>query len=104
MLALASIPGSTCVRNRCRICVVATAWVPLAMARALACCCRSPAAWLTARLPWYCMPELSMSALLVTGDWAKVDALQNMAIISSVRFILTVSGQDIQSAHSALDV
>ncbi|KAA0961707.1 PEP-CTERM sorting domain-containing protein [Pseudomonas sp. ANT_H12B] len=82
------------MRSRWRIWVVALALLPMAMARALACCCRSPAAWLTVRLPWYCIPEPSMLALLMTGGWAKVDTLQNMAIISSERFILTVSRYD----------
>ncbi|TWS11055.1 PEP-CTERM sorting domain-containing protein [Pseudomonas mandelii] len=59
---------------------------------------------MTVRLPWYCIPEPSMLALLMTGGWAKVDALQNMAIISSERFILTVSRYDFQSTQALLDV
>ncbi|MNP12056.1 hypothetical protein D3C76_1042750 [compost metagenome] len=92
------------VRNRWRISVVALASRPMAKALAFACCCKSPAAWLTPTLPWYCAPELSMVALSMTGDWAKVDALQNMAIISSVRFILTVSRYDSEGTQALLDV
>ncbi|MCY1456226.1 hypothetical protein D9M71_734280 [compost metagenome] len=51
MLERASIAAAAGVFRRWRICVVALASGPTAKARALACCCWSPAAWLTDRLP-----------------------------------------------------
>ncbi|PAV70677.1 hypothetical protein WR25_22851 [Diploscapter pachys] len=104
MLARASIEGSTGVRKRWRIWVLALASWPMAIARALTCCCWSPAAWLTPRLPWYCAPELSMVALLITGDWAKAGALHNVARISSVCFMSLTPVEDLQGAQTLLDV
>ncbi|MNT67028.1 hypothetical protein D3C72_2051410 [compost metagenome] len=95
--------GSTRVRRRWRTSVVALAPWPTAKARTLTCCCRSPAAWLTLRLPWYCLPELSMVALSITGDWAKAGALQKVARISSECLISLASSQDLQGRQALLD-
>ncbi|MNH17573.1 hypothetical protein D3C79_772540 [compost metagenome] len=57
------------------------------------------------RLPWYCLPELSMVALLCTGtgDWARADALNNTAMIDSVCLISFASGKDLQRGEATLN-
>ncbi|MNL39015.1 hypothetical protein D3C87_1612680 [compost metagenome] len=63
MVAVAFIDGLAEVLIFWLMRVVAAASVPMAIARTLVCCCWSPAAWLTLRLPVYWLPESWILAL-----------------------------------------